>query len=76
MQLIICKIDDFRDLDIVMDFLTCCYRNILMEENVIAKTKEKCSSWRSYDYAKTIDELIDDILKTIKPKDQEIDDLK
>ena len=40
MQLIIRKIDDFSDLDIVMEFLTCCYRNIVMEEHAIAKTKE------------------------------------
>ena len=47
-----------------------------MEEHAIAKTKETYISWMSYDYARTIDELIDDNLKTITQKDQEIDDLK
>ena len=41
--------------------------------HAIANTKENRSSWKSYDYTKTINELI---LKTIKQKYQEIDDQK
>ena len=77
-QLMICKIDALRDSGIGNDFYDELFRMFEEKSTELVKLKTTVKKMKELedDYAKAIDELVDEHQKIVKEKDQEIECLK
>ena len=77
-QLMICKIDVFRGFGYHTEFFDKLLEMFEWNSTQLVKLKKTVDEMKQLkdDYSNTIDELMDENQKTIKEKDQEIDELK